>query len=352
MIKLLLQLNQRRLRLRNKLTALENSKLQKKWPKVREGQKLQSKKRILLFSVFLLISASIWLLNALSKNYTSVLEYPLVYADFPEDKVFVGDLPEHLDLQINAHGYALLRYRMFRKPVPISFDISAFNLSRGQDSSRAYILTRYLKDQISRQLPAELQLLEIKPDTLSFQFAGKVSRMVKIQADFNYSIVTQFTIKDKIMLTPDSVEVTGPDFILDTLAFIYTERQDLGELTKNYEDKVRLSQKPDLTYNLTRVECFIELERFTELQVSVPIEVLNLPDSILLQTFPSSIKVNCKIGLSKYDRIENYPFRAVVDYEKIEERAPTLSVSIQNPPDYLLSYEYYPKTVEFLKSRR
>ncbi len=313
---------------------------------------MQSKKRILLFSVFLLVSASIWFLNALSENYTSVLEYPLVYTDFPEDKVFVGELPGHLDLQINAHGYALIRYRMFRKPVPISFDVSDYNLSRGQDSSSTYILTRYLKDHISRQLPTELQLLEIKPDTLYFQFADKVTRMLKIRADFNYTIVNQFTIKDGIILTPDSVEVTGPDLILDTLAFIYTERLDLGELTKNYEDKVRLSQKPDLTYNFNRVECFIELERFTELQVAVPIEVLNLPDSILLQTFPSSISINCKIGLSKYDRIENYPFRAVVDYEKIEERVQTLSVSIQNLPEYLLAYEYYPKTVEFLKSRR
>ena len=305
-----------------------------------------------MFSVFLLISASIWFLNALSENYTSVLEYPLVYTDFPEDKVFVGELPGHLDLQINAHGYALIRYRMFRKPVPISFDVSDYNLSPGQDSSSTHILTRYLKDHISRQLPTELQLLEIKPDTLYFQFADKVTRMLKIRADFNYTIVNQFTIKDGIMLTPDSVEVTGPDLILDTLAFISTESQELGELTRNYSDKVRLSQKPDLTYNFTRVECFIELERFTELQVAVPIEVLNLPDSILLQTFPSSININCKIGLSKYDRIENYPFRAVVDYEKIEERVQTLSVSIQNLPEYLLAYEYYPKTVEFLKSRR
>jgi len=288
----------------------------------------------------------------MSKNYTSDIEYPMVYEDFPENKVFVGELPGHLDLQINSHGYALLRYKLFKKPVPISFHISAFNLSRGQDSSSAYILTRYLKDQISRQLPSELQLLEIKPDTLHFRFADKVTRKLKIKPDFNYSIVKQFTIKDEIRLTPDSVEVTGPDLIIDTLDYILTERLDLGELTKNYEDRVRLSQKAELTYDVTRVECIIELERFTELQVSVPVEVLNMPDSILLQTFPSSIKLNCKVGLSKYDRIENYPFRAVVDFEKIEERVPTLNVSIQNLPDYLLGYEYYPKTVEYLKSKK
>lgn len=330
---------------------MENRKLQRR-PREATGKELESRKRILLFSVFLLISTAIWFLNALSKNYTTVIEYPLEYADFPEDKVFVGELPGHLDLQINSHGYALLRYKMFRKPVPLSFHVSAFNLSRGMDGSSSYILTRYLRDQISRQLPGELQLLEIKPDTLHFRFADKLTRRVEIKPDFRFSVVKQFVIKDKILVTPDSVEVSGPDLILDTLQHVFTERLDLGELTRNYSDRVRLKTHPDLNYDVSRVSCSIELERFTELQVSVPIEVLNLPDSITLQTFPSSITLNCKVGLSIYDRIENYPFRAVVDYRNIEERVPALNVSIVNLPEYLLGYEYYPKTVEYLKSRK
>jgi YbbR domain-containing protein len=329
---------------------LENSKIQ--WPRVPGGQKLQFRKRILLFSVFLLISATIWLLNALSKNYTDVIEYPLVYVDFPENKVSVGELPGQLDLEINAHGYALLRYKMFRKPVPVNFNVSEYNLITRQDGSGTYILTRYLKDQIASQLPAEIQLLQIKPDTLFFHFAEEVTRKVRIQPDFSFSVDKQFTIKDGIVLTPDSVVVTGPDLILDTLSCVLTEHLDLGELTKNYSDRVRLSPRPDLTYDETRVDCNIELERFTELQIRVPIEVLNLPDSILLQTFPSAIKLNCKVGLSKYERIEQYPFRAAVDYEKIDEAGNVVNVSILNLPDYLLGYEYAPKSVEFLKSRR
>jgi hypothetical protein len=291
------------------------------------------------------------LLNALSKNYTTDIEYPLVYTDFPEDRVFVGELPEHLDLQINSHGYALLRYKMFRKPVPISFHVSAFNL-RGLDSSSTFILTRYLKDEISRQIPSELQLLEIKPDTLYFRFADKVTQKLPIKPDFSYTVTNQFTIKDKIMLTPDSVEVTGPDLNVDTLSYVLTERMELGELTRKYNDKVRIKQQADLSYSLSSVDCVIELERITEMQVAVPIEVINLPDSLLLQTFPSSVTLNCRVGLSNYERIESYPFRAVVDFLKIEERVPSLNVNILNLPEYLLGYEYYPKTVEYLKSKK
>lgn len=318
-----------------------------------EGQKLQFRKRILMFSVFLLISVFIWFLNALSNNYSSVIEYPLVYTDFPDDRVFVGDVPEHLDLRINAHGYAILRYKTFRKPVPISFNVSAFTLNRpGQDSSRAYILTRYLKDQVSRQLPTELQLLEIKPDTLHFQFARKITRRVKIRPDFQYQIDNQFTIKDGIILEPDSVDVTGPDLILDTLAYVYTVRSDLGNISRNYSDKVKLKRIRDLEYGRSKVNCSFELERFTEVQLTIPVEVLNLPDSISLQTFPSRVKLTCNVGLSKYDRVNGSQVRAVVDYSKIEEGTKLLDVNVQNIPLYLLSYEYSPKTVEYLMSKR
>lgn len=306
-----------------------------------------------MFSVFLLISLFIWFLNALSKSYTSVIEYPLTYTDFPEDRVFVGDLPEHLALRINAHGYAILRYKTFRKPVPISFKVSTFTLTRpGQDSSRAFILTRYIREQVSQQLPAEMQLLQIQPDTLHFHFARRVTRMVKILPDFTFNVENQFTLKDGIILNPDSVEVTGPDLILDTLRYVYTVKSDLGDLSKNFSDKVRLRRISDLEYSRLKINCSFELERFTEVQLTIPIEVLNQPDSIVLQTFPSRIKLTCNVGLSKYERVDGNLIKAVVDYTDITDATKVLDVDIQNIPVYLISSEYYPKTVEYLMSKR
>jgi hypothetical protein len=329
---------------------VENGFLQK-WPKVPEGQKMQFRKKILMFSVFLLISIMIWLVNALSKNYTSDLKYPLEYTDFPEDRVFVGEMPEKLDLRINAIGFALLKYKIFRKPVPVSFQVSSFTLNR-LDSSRAYILTRYLNDQVAAQLPQELQLLDIKPDTLHFQWGRRLTRTLPVRADFSYELEKQFTTVDGIRISPDSVEVSGPDLILDTLRQILTERSDLGLLSRNYSGKVRLAMHPDLRYSTHRVDCTIELERYTEVQLQVPVEVINLPDSLEMQTFPPRVKLTCRVGLSKYERVSNTQFRAVVDYQEAAEDDNDLEITIQNLPKYLLGYEYYPKSVEFLTSRK
>jgi YbbR-like protein len=331
---------------------VENGFLQK-WPRVPEGQKLQFRKKILLFSVFLLISVFIWFLNALGRNYTDQIEYPLVYTDMPADRVFVDEPPEFLDLNINAPGYALLRYMVLKKPVPISFKLSAFTMNRpGQDTSHAYILTRYLKDQVSGQLPSEIQLLEIKPDTLYFHFARRVTRMLPVKPDFVFQLDNQFTIRERIQLDPDSVQVTGPDAILDTMRSVSTERIDLGMLSRNYEDKVRLSKMEGLEYSNSRVNCSIELEKYTEVQLTIPIEVINLPDSLSIQTFPAKVRFTCNVGLSKYDRVNDKLFRAVVDYSSLDEQQKELEITIQNIPVFLLSYDYYPKSVEFLISRK
>ena len=83
--------------------------------------------------------------------------------------------------------------------------------------------------------------------------------MVKIQPDFHFEVDNQFTIKDEIVLSPDSVEVTGPDLILDTLGFVFTERSELGLLSRNFSDKIKLRRLTDLEYDRSKVECLIEL---------------------------------------------------------------------------------------------
>lgn len=331
---------------------MDNFFLQK-WPKVSEGQKLQLKKRILVFSVFLVISVFIWLLNALGKNYTTTMKYPVEYSDFPENKVVVGELPGHLDLKVNAHGYALLRYELFRRPVPISFRVSSYTLtSSGERSNRAFILTRYLKDQIAAQLPQELQLLEIRPDTLQFVIANKSTRPVRIQPDLDFELDKQFTTMNGVSLEPDSVEVSGPDVILDTLQFISTEYRDLGLLSRDYRDELELDIPAGLTLSLDEVKVSIELEKFTEMEITVPVEVLDLPDSMSMQTFPSRIRLTCRVGLSKYERIDRDLFRAVVSYPGTEALPERLEVQIMNIPSYMVSLDYNPRSVEYLITRK
>lgn len=305
-----------------------------------------------MFSVFFLFSTMIWFLNALSKEYTAEIKYPLKYRDFPEAKVLVGEVPGHLDLGVSATGYSILRYKILKKPVPISFKLEKFNLNWEQATSRAFILSAQLEEQIDNHLPSELKLLEINPDTLHFLFSDSESRLVKVEPGFSYEVDKQFTVIGAVEMNPDSVMVTGPVVIMDTLRAIYTEAVDPGVLERDYTRLLSLISQKDLMVDPPEVECRIRLERFTEKELLLPIEVLHQPDSIMLQTIPTQVTLTCRVGLSLYEKLGSHPFRAQVDFREVDERSGLLSVRISNVPDYLLSYEFYPRSVEFIKVKR
>lgn len=317
------------------------------------GDRSELRNKLLMFSFFLLIAIIIWLLNAMGKNYSTVIDYPVTYTDMPDQNVLVGEMPEQLKLRVDAHGYALLRYKLIGKPQPIVFKVSSFAMNRiGNDSTRTYILTRYIREQVSRQLPPELQLLEIKPDSLLFHFARLKSKSVPVKSTLRFTVDKQFTIKDDIIFIPDSVKVSGPDYIIDTISRIRTRNEDLGLLSRSYKGSIRLEKIENVDLSTSRVDCRIELERFTELQFYVPIKALNVPDSIIVQTFPSAVRVTCNVGLSQYDRLDRNIFSATVDYSEISEGKNTLTVHLKNVPVYVRSFNYTPGTVEFLLTEK
>jgi hypothetical protein len=304
-----------------------------------------------VFSFFLALSLLMWLLNALNKNYTTEIKYPISYSKFPQGKVLVNDLPKSLILKVNAHGYALLSYKIINRPVPISFSVNAYTMNRYPgDASSFYLLTNYAREQVSRQLSSELQLVDITPDTLKFKFAELVEKRVPVFLDLAYDISKQFTYADEISISPDTILVSGPNTVVDTMQNIYTQHVNLGILEKSYSGALSLKHYPGVKMEAQRVNCVINIEKLTEIQLQVPIRVTNLPDSLRMQTFPQHIRVSGRVGLSNYDRIVPEAFLAEIDYSKVDLENSKLQVNLKTVPDGLESVDFYPQNVEYLLS--
>ena len=318
---------------------------------ISKANHLAWKRKVLVFSFFLVISIIIWLLNALSKNYTTEIKYPITYSKFPQNKVLISEIPDHLILKVNGHGYALFSYKFSNRPIPISFPVSSFSMSRmSGDTTKFYILTRYTRERVERQLSGELQLVEIFPDTLVFQFANEVNRWLPLEPVLEFQIGRGFTLVDRVEISPESILVTGPDITLDTLRSLKTEKLSLGALEKNYSGTLRIANYPGLNYQRSVVNCVIRIEKLTEVQVRVPVQINGLPDSLRMQTFPQQVTVKGMIGLSDYERVVPEAFRIEVNYSEVLENRSRLEVHMRTSPDELMSADFYPRYVEYLLS--
>jgi len=79
----------------------------------------------------------------------------------------------------------------------------------------------------------------------------------------------------------------------------------------------------------------------------IPISVLNGPDS--LKIFPDKIKLNCKVSLKDYDKVNYSDFKAEVNLKDVTPEAEnnTIPVLLKSTPSNVSNVSFSPKSVEF-----
>jgi hypothetical protein len=315
-----------------------------------EDEKIAFKKKAVIFSFFLILSIAFWFMNALSKTYSAIIDYPVRYTDIPAGKVLVGDTPDYLTLRVTTHGYRILRHKLSSRYLPIAFSVNSFALRNFPDSDTNvfYIQTRFAREHLSSQMSSEINIQEISPDTLYLRFASVVTKKLPVISNVESEPDRQMIFKDVARTDPDSVLVSGPDYIIDTLQGISTKQKNLGILSKSFEGNIDLQEPEHVSVKHDKVKLSIGIERITEKNLLVPLNIINLPDTIKLKTFPSLIEVNCNVGLSNFPRVQAELFRLVADFNDIEKGEGRLPVSLVKSPEFVRSVSYNPKSVEYL----
>jgi hypothetical protein len=316
-------------------------------------KKITLNRRVLIFFFFLLLSVLFWFLTAMNKEYEASISYPIRFIRFPEKKVLVNDVPDRLDLTVNAGGYTLLRYKLQSRIAPIVFDVNSFALfTLLRDPSTVYIQSNRAKDDIVQQLSSEIEILNISPDTLFFQLADKVSKKVAVEPNLDISFEKQYMQVGPYLVEPDSVTISGPEMIIDTIELATTVPVIMSDVNRSFDMELEMQPQHKVEYDPLEVWIQVPVEKFTEASLKVQIEVINMPESLLLRPFPPAVTVSCQIGLSAYETLNEHLFRAVIDYAEVGNMLGNkLQVQIIKMPVYIQSVNFTPKSVEYIVER-
>jgi hypothetical protein len=310
-------------------------------------------RRVMVFLFFVVVSTIFWFLSALGRPYTSTIRYPVRYTNFPENRVMVGELPSSLELTVNAHGYTLLRYYVSRSIMPIFFDVNSFSLNRLPDTetSNFYILTSVASNRIAGQLGSDIEILDIRPDTLFFKFTDMTRRKLRVRPVTDLGFDRQFMVKGNIGVEPDSVVVSGPASVIDTMQFVPTRKLTKRGVNDRIVQDVRLEDINMLEYSHNSVSVTIPVEQFTEASVRVPVEPVNLPDTLSMKIFPPEVTVSYLVALTDYERVSPQSFRVTVDYNSLPAGTGRLPVNLRAQPDFIRAVRFSPESVDFIIER-
>lgn len=318
-----------------------------------KNRNIRIDRNILSYTICVIIAAILWFLNALNKEYTSEISYPVRYTDLPKGKYLVSELPSDITLEVKAKGFTLVGYRISTSFLPINLDINSYsNYMLEKDNILEYTLKlSTIKDRINNQLNSDIKLLNIKPEEIYFKFSHAVTKMIPVKPIVDYSLKKQHILKDEITAVPDSILVSGPASMMDTLSYIPTEIWKAGEISKNLSRTIDLDFPPNFSAEEKSVKINIELERFTEAKRNIPISVWNLPDSLNIKLFPNTVDISYEIGLSRYDKVTDKDFEFIVNYSQTPNSS-YLPVEIVKIPSFIKNLSYTPQKVEYILEKK
>ncbi len=312
-------------------------------------EKLKNDKQIVAFMACLLIATVLWFLNALGKDYTSTVSYPVKYVNPPSKHFLANTPPAKFELKVEAHGFTLLRHKLSLSFSPIILNISAITRNMKADSGAYNIRTENLIRRISDQVSKEISISEIRPEYITLALDSLITKKVPVNLNIRTEFKPQFYLEEPISASPDSVKITGPATVLDTILLLNTEAKSFERLDAPTERVVALLHPEKTTLSPEKVVVKIPVERFTEKELKIPVEVRNKPEGVNIKLFPSEVKVAFLVGLNEFESITGANFKAYVDYAEIsKDNQEELQVKIDIKPTFIQMLGISPATVEYL----
>ena len=125
-----------------------------------------------IFLFLIGLSAVFWVLTVLSKEYTATISSPVVFQNYPVDKLLAEENDVVLQMQVKAPGFALLGYQFkFFSTVPLNVD-NFMTKRKGKSWEYFWIGDQSLLE-VQEALPTNMQLLHVQPNRINLIFAEK-----------------------------------------------------------------------------------------------------------------------------------------------------------------------------------
>ena len=310
-------------------------------------------KNVFTFFFFLLLSIIFWFLNALNKEYVANISFPIKYVNLPKDKMTFGEMQSTLDAKVVAYGYTFLDYKISKKK-PVIIDLKVHTLHQvKKQKKRYYILANILKPNISSVLGENIEIKKINQDSIIFNFEEIIKKKVPVISNIELKLEKQYMLVDSIQFLPDSIFIRGLKSCLDTINEVYTVSKKIENVNDSINIKIKLKKIKDVAFQRDVVMCKAVAEEFTEMNFEIPIELINLPDSVNVKLFPSDVKIAFNVGFSNYDNILSSQFKFIIDFSKIDmKNEEKLRVKLDKLPKEVYLVRYYPKNVDYIVEKK
>lgn len=300
------------------------------------------KSNVKSFIFFLIFSSIIWLIVQFSQPYTEVLKIPITYENYPQDKM-IDDKGTHLEIRVQQSGFQLAWYKLFDPKL----DIDLSKLPAEEDHLKYNLLENHY--EIAKSLPFDMNKAEFLEKEIHIPFQLKSTKKVPVVSQIRIKYAAGYDSEDSLAIIPDSMNISGPSSVIDTVTRVYTQALTLKEVKNSLSKKIPLKGiMEEVSFAQENVQYKLAVEKFTEKELEIPIEIINAPSQADISLYPGTVKVNFKVSLKKYNQVNDRDFKIKVDYKEIAEDKNFLIPKIAEKPEVVHAVRMSPKKIQYI----
>ena len=258
---------------------------------------------------FILISTLLWLIIKLSDTYTVTVPFAVHYVDIPASQL-ISDNDQEVSASVKTSGFKLLNYYL-RNKGNRKIDVSLKDIRyQKSDVSTYSFSSRYIVEKISEFLATDASDIILNDDIHYFTMSRLASKKVKIVPKTSIAFEKQYNYYGEPVSTPDSIIIYGAVDDVNNTKEIYTNVITKKNVNQSIETKAKINLDDKLYADINEVEVAINVEKYTEAEVVVPITI---PDNVNMHLYPNKAAVRYIVAMKDYAIINNLSFKAIAD---------------------------------------
>lgn len=275
-----------------------------------------------------LAATMFWFLNALNKEYTTRISYPIDFQYDKENLVSTQPLPSKITINVTGYGWTLLRKTLGIDAKPIVYQFE-------NPLKTAFLTGASLLPSVTEQLK-EAHINYVEDDTITVGFDTKAVKKVALQVDSTQiELRENYFLTSRVRLVPDTIDFEGPAKLIKKLPDVLIINVPGKDIDDNFEDEIPINYTQDPLIRLSSAVTSINFEvgEFVPQRVEVPVNALRISATKTLKLPIRNAEIEYWVAPENTGRVSAADFEVVADLSEWNKKDSTLALVLTKKPE-------------------
>lgn len=251
-------------------------------------------------------------MTVLNETTEKEIPVPVQFIGVPHNIVITEPLPDTIRVVVRDKGFVLMSYLHGDIVKPLKINFTTYARGNGKGS----VTISEVQKTLGSMFYASSKIVSVKPEKMDFLFNFGMSKIVKAHIDGIIRPADTYYLA-RTAISPDSIKIYATQAMLDSIKELFTENIDLVGFKDTITKDIPLKKIKGVKMVPDHIKATFFPDMLTEKVVQVPIVSVNMPDGLVLRTFPTKVNVKVVAGRSRIDAIRPESFSVVVDYDDV-----------------------------------